>query len=159
MRQRQMLLFCMDEEHTHTHCTFMKRNPRRMGRCKRARCMNELCATLLLSSSPSPSSLLLLLTLCYVITGRCPIHLGILSACDWQPNNNNQSFGKYAVQSACFVRSEISKRAIRFYIINVASSFTVPFLFRFEREFNTKNLDASAFLGVGETQHNAHAHV
>lgn len=49
MRQRQML-FCIDEKHT--HCTFMRRNPKR----KEGRCRNKKCATLLLSLSP-PSSI------------------------------------------------------------------------------------------------------
>lgn len=67
---------------------------------------------------------------CCAVTDRCPIHLGILSACDWQPNNNNQSFGKCVLYSLPFiVRLEISKRAIRFYIMNVASRITVPFFF------------------------------
>lgn len=93
----------------------------------------------------------------YGFTGRCPIHLCVLSACNWQPNNNNQSFGKCvlrALRSLC----GISQRAIRFYIINVPSSFTVPFLFRIscERLQCKKATRCQCNLGVGGTQRNAH---
>lgn len=50
----------------------------------------------------------------------------------------------------CSLRFDISKRPIRFYIINVASSFTVAFLLRIERDFNTKKpTDGQCIFGRG----------
>lgn len=85
------MLFCIDEKHTHPYCTFIRDATwRGWGGANERDAWTNYALRYFFHCR----------CCCYAITDRCPIHLGILSACDWQPNNNNQSFENCAVQSA-----------------------------------------------------------
>lgn len=77
----------------------------------------------------------------YCITGRCPIHFCVLSACNWQPNNNNQSFGKMccAVCAACALRNFQTSHSILHnkYSIQLYSSILIPNFTRLPYETKT----------------------